>query len=271
MNKKICTLLFLFFVLHTLKAQDTLFLKIGIQIPCKVLQVSDTVYYHMQGSKESDPALRMRAYDISAIHYANGSVFSYETKTRANAQQINVKLGYCITNLTSLLHDELTLQGISFAVGYTSKAFGWKKKIRMEGGIGFVQRGGFVGTAVNGPGSSYPFLELIRLDYYASDLCVRYYPIHYIYFKAGLGAAYREAFIPEQPALYKSSDFKPFSAGIVYGAGIQSNPKRVGVLLEFLIQKDFTTLGFRSPDGITYRGNSFLINLGMFFNLGSVK
>jgi len=280
----ILTGLFLLFSIF-IQAQDTIALKIGAKIPAKNINIiSDTLHYQIPGDRNASRISKIRLVEVSYIRYADGTFVSYLPKMKPQYRQIMLKAGANYSQEMGPFQIFRELLGFQGGLGYVSKKKGKKQRIGLEAELGFAQRGGWVvannvpvydnkGNFVESYYGNYAF----HLNYLQGNCIARYYLHPMFYIKAGLGLGYLQGYKgltmvdvnnPDLNSdIYKKSDFKSVSAGLLYGFGIQTNSKKVGALLEFVGQNDFTALGIQSPDGLNYKNNTFYVNVGMFINL----
>jgi hypothetical protein len=270
------------FLANALQAQDTIALKIGVKIPAKIIRASpDTIVYSLQGSAENSKTMLLWTREIAYLRYANGEFVSYLPKMKPNYRQVMLKAGGNISQEMGPYEYSDVRLGLQGSVGYVGQKRGKKKKIALEAELGFIERGGKVFcNNVSFYDNSGAYLGVynrefwFRLNYLSVNGLARYYFIPNAYIKAGLASGYLvgykslsllDSWINSD--LYKKADFKSMTAGIVYGVGLQTDAKRVGLLIEFVGQNDLTSIGIQSSEGKVYHNNSIVVNVGVFVNL----
>jgi hypothetical protein len=271
MNKIFTVSSLLFFFCSTLPAQDTIALKIGISVPAKVIRVNDTVVYRLWGSKISGPVSLFMTYQVRYIRYSDGTIQSFESQTKPASFQILMKAGVAISNENSILGGSYGVIGFSGSAGVLSKALGAKKRFRLEGCLSDIQKGGSVLTL---QGVSASILntyngepDLLHLNYLQADVSIRYYPIHFLYIKAGVTGTYLVGFSTNNPDAYHKSDINPVAVGVQGGIGISRTGKKAGIFTELIYQSDITPIGLQQMNGGDYRNTSLMFNVGVNINL----
>jgi hypothetical protein len=281
MKKILLSTFLLFSILTSLPAQhDTIALKIGVKMPVKLVKVWDTIFYRSLGS-DSSKIRRFVQLDVDYIRYADGRFVSYRPKIQAEDRQILLKGGHNFSQLNTPFQFTDLIGGNQFSIAYISKKKGKGKHVRVEGELGYKQRGGWVISnnvpeylSSGGYYGTYAAQYLFRLNYLYGSCQVRYYIHNIFYIKGGLEAGYLQSYESHtvfesylNSNLYSVSSFKRISSGLNYGFGVQSDSKRVGFLMELVFHNDVTSIGLQSPDGKVYHNNSGGINVGIYINL----
>jgi hypothetical protein len=276
-----------------LKAQDTIAMKVGGKIPARVISATgDTLSYKEYQGLDTARVSKVSRLEVAYVRYSNGFIQTFgDTQKKSSLGQLWIRGGFGVCSESGLQQFSQTMSGFNLSASYVRK-FASRKRFAWEAGIGYTQKGGViqmndvplyqVGNSQT-VGNSYGNYG-IRLGYLSGEVFGRAYLSKSVYMKIGIQMGYlirykgvdtdglASYFGPmEDP--YKISDFKHFSAGGVAGGGLCRSWKRASIFSEILFNYDFTPLGLIAPpdgngnQGSAYHSRSFILNLGVYFNL----
>jgi hypothetical protein len=168
--------------------------------------------------------------------------------------------------------------GLSLSFEPTILTFGNNNNFDFNIDLSFIQKGSISYAQVNlvlpGGGASYTKSRTLLINYFSVSPTLKYSFLKRFFVKAGprmdifLSYLSNEETISNYPT---KEDFNNLTFGITYGFGFCLGQKRMKYLIEFVGQNDFTNSTYNPETDQNYRNYSYIINVGLLFQLGKKK